>query len=108
MSHFYPRTNQCELKVQRIINLKKLSNQLPNAFIDTNKVKKSHITAANAPTWIDVPKGHLANESKIRLKDRRPIDSKDITPRNKRTQRKIGALKEATIKQKVMVDAYCE
>ena len=35
------RTNQCKLKVQRIIHLQNLANQLPNAFIDTKKVKKS-------------------------------------------------------------------
>ena len=57
MSHFDPRTNQCELEVQRIIHLQNLANQLPYAFIDTKKVTKSHITVVNAPSQIDVPEG---------------------------------------------------
>ena len=56
MSHFNPCTNQCELEVQRIIHLKNLANQLPNEFIDTKKVTKSHIPSTNAPALIDVPK----------------------------------------------------
>ena len=57
MTHLDPRTNQCELEVQRIIHLKNLPNQLPDAFIDTKKVTKSHIPAANTPTLIDIPVG---------------------------------------------------
>ena len=53
MSHFDPRTNQCELEVQRIIHLQNLANQ-PDAFIDTKKVTKSHILAANTPTPIEI------------------------------------------------------
>ncbi|RVW79949.1 Retrovirus-related Pol polyprotein from transposon TNT 1-94 [Vitis vinifera] len=68
MTHLDPRTNQCELEVQRIIHLQNLANQLPDAFIDTKKVTKSHIPAANTPARIDVPVGQLTNESKIRLK----------------------------------------
>ena len=79
ISHFDYRTNQCELEVQRIIHLQNIANQLPNAFIDTKKVTKSHILAANAPARIKVPEGQLTNESKIRLKRGRPIGSKDIT-----------------------------
>ena len=55
MTHLVPRTNQCELEVQMIIHLKNLANQLPDAFIDTKKVTKSHIPAANTPARIDVP-----------------------------------------------------
>ena len=54
MFYVDPRTNQCELEVQRIINLKNLTNQLPDAFIDTKKVTKSHIPTANTPTRIDI------------------------------------------------------
>ena len=50
MSHFDPRTNQCELEVKRIIHLQNLANQLPNAFIDSNKVTKSHISTTNVST----------------------------------------------------------
>ena len=100
MSHFDPRTNQCELEVQMIIYLQNLANQLPGAFIDTKKVTKLHFPATNAPTRIDVPKGQLANESKICLKRGRPIGSKDITPRNRRTQRRIDTPKKVCDKQK--------
>ena len=106
MSHFDHHTNQCELEVQRIIHLQNLASQLPNAFIDTKKVTKSHILTANASTWVDVPQEQLENESKIRLKRGRPIDSKDIIPQKKRKQRKIGAPKEANIKQKALTEAY--
>ena len=40
MSHFDHRTNQCELKVQRIIHLQTLANQMPYTFIDTKKMTK--------------------------------------------------------------------
>ena len=95
MTHLNPHTNQCELEVQMIIHLQNLANQLPNAFIDTKKVTKSHILAANTPTRIDVLVGQLTNESKIRLKRGRPVDSKDVTPWKRRTQEKLDTLKKA-------------
>ena len=55
MTHLDSRTNQCELEVQRIIHFQNLANQLPDAFIDTKKVTKSHISATNTPARIDVP-----------------------------------------------------
>ena len=85
LTHLDPRTNQCELEVQRIVHLQNLANRLPDAFIDIKKVTKSHIPAANTPTWIDVLVGQLTNESKILLKCGRPIGSKDVTPRKRRT-----------------------
>ena len=85
MSHLNPYTNQCELEVQRIIHFQNLANQLPDAFINTKKVAKSHILATNTPAWIDVLVEQLTNESKIRLKRGRPINSKDIIPQKKRT-----------------------
>ena len=94
MSHFDSRTNQCELEVQRIIHLQNIANQLPDAFINTKKVTKSHISAANAPTRINVPEKQLANEYKIRLKHGRPIGSKDITPRKRRTRIRIDTPEE--------------
>ena len=48
------------------------------------------IPAVNAPAWIHVPEGQLANESKLRLKRGRPIGSKDVPPRKRRTQISIG------------------
>ena len=65
LSHFDHCKNQCELLVQKIIHLKHLANQLPDAFTDTKKVTKSHISAANTQTPIDVHKGWLVNESEI-------------------------------------------
>ena len=67
-----PCTRQCELKVQRIVHLQGLANQLPDVFTDIKKVTKSHMPAVNASARIDVPEGQLenviANESKTRLK----------------------------------------
>ena len=95
LTHLDPHTNQCELEVQRIIHLQNLANQLPDAFIDTKKVTKSHIPAANTPARIDVPVGQLTNEFKIRLKRGRPVGSNDVTPRKRKTQEKLVPLKEA-------------
>ena len=95
MSHLDLRINQCELEVQRIIHLKNLANQLPDAFVDTKKVTKSHIPAANTPSRIDVPVGQLTNESRIRLKRGRPAGSKNVTPQKRKTQEKLGTLEEA-------------
>ena len=94
MYHFDPRTNQCELEVQMIIHFQILTNQLPDSFIDTKKVTKSYFLIVNSPTQIDVLDGQLANESQIRLKRGRPIGSKDITPRKRRTQRRINTFEE--------------
>ena len=77
LTHLDPRTNQCELEVQRIIHLQNLANQLQDAFIETKKVTKSHILATNTPTRIDVPVGQITNEYKIRLKRGRIFGSKD-------------------------------
>ena len=69
----------------KISFLQNLANQLPDVFIDTKKVTKSHIPAANTPARIDVPIGQLTNESKIRLKRDRLVGSNDVTPRKMRT-----------------------
>ncbi|KAL6329106.1 hypothetical protein AAG906_007652 [Vitis piasezkii] len=75
MTYLDPRRNQCELEVQRIIHLQNLANQLPMHSLIQRK--------------------QLTNESKIRLKCGRPVDSKDVTPRKRRTQEKLGTLEEA-------------
>ena len=100
LSYFVPRTNQCELDVQRIIHLHNLANQLPYAFDDAKKVTKSHSQAANAPARINVPEGPLTNESKMRLKRGIPIGSKDVTPRKRRTQMRIDTPEEVHDKKK--------
>ena len=97
MTHLDPRTNQCELEVQKTIHLQNLANQLPDTFIDTKKVTKSHILVANTPTQTYVPVRHLTNESNINPKRGRPVGSNDVTPWNRRTQEKLGTLEE-TIK----------
>ena len=74
-----------------IIHLQNLVNQLPDAFVDAKKVTKSHIPTVNAPTLIEVPEGQKANESKTRLKCGRPIGSKGVAPRKKRTKAKKNA-----------------
>ena len=77
LTHLNPRTNQCELEIQRVIHLQNLANQLLDAFINTKKVAKSYIPVANSPARIDVSIGQLTNESKIRLKRCKLIGSKD-------------------------------
>ena len=57
----------------------------------------------NTPAQIDVSERQLENESKIRLKHGRPIGSKDITPRKRRTQMRIDTLEEVHDKQKALV-----
>jgi hypothetical protein len=86
LSYLDSRTSQCELEVQNIICLQALTNQLPDAFTDLNRVTKSHVPAANAPCRIQVPEGQLkiANESKPTLKRGRPIGSKDKNPRKRK------------------------
>ena len=61
LTHLDPHINQCELEVQRTIHLQNLTNKLQDAFIDTKKVTKSYIPAANTPAHIDVPVGQLTN-----------------------------------------------
>ena len=60
--------------------MQNLANQLLDAFIDTKKVIKSHISATNTPTQIDVPIGQSTNEPKICLKRGRLVGSNDVTP----------------------------
>ncbi|KAL0305882.1 UNVERIFIED_CONTAM: hypothetical protein Sradi_6005500 [Sesamum radiatum] len=83
-----PRTNDSELEVQRIIHLQNVANRLPDAFIDTKKVTKSHILAENVPARLEVPEVTLtqtkASESQIRRKRGRPLGSKDANPRKRK------------------------
>ena len=88
LSHLDPRTKQSELEVQKIIHLQGLVNQLPDAFIDSTKVIKSHIMTANIPARIEIPTGKLqssmTNEPKPQLKRGRPLGSKDTIPRKRK------------------------
>ena len=80
-----PPPKQSELKFQKIIHLQNLAKLLLDAFINSTKVTKSHIPAANIPARIEIPMGKLkysvANEPKPQLKHGRPIHSKDTIPR---------------------------
>ncbi|KAL0392455.1 UNVERIFIED_CONTAM: Copia protein [Sesamum radiatum] len=88
MSFLDPRTNDSELEVQRIIHLQSVANRLPDAFIDTKKVTKSHIPAENVPARLEVPEVTLtqtkASESQMRRKRGRPLGSKDANPRKRK------------------------
>jgi hypothetical protein len=73
-------TNHGEREVQRIRQLHKIVEVLPDSFADASQVTHSHIPAANAPTCIallDVP----AITSKPRQKQGRPPGAKDKQPR---------------------------
>ncbi|GKE49965.1 retrovirus-related pol polyprotein from transposon TNT 1-94, partial [Tanacetum coccineum] len=87
-----PRTKQSDTEVQKIMHLQEIANQLPDAFIDTKRVTKSYILAANSPTRVEIPNkqagDNIAQESQKRLKRGRPIGSKDKNPRKrKRTEK---------------------
>ena len=106
LSHLDPRTNQCELEVQKIIHLQGIANQLPDVFTDNKKIVKSHIPTANTPARIEVPVEKLvntaANESKPHLKRGRPIGVKDKIPRKRKIQEKqVAAYKEAIPRKQV-------
>ena len=70
---------------------------MPEAFIDSTKVTKSHIPSTNIPARIEIPMGNLkysvVNEPKPQLKRGRPIGSKDTIPR-KRKNVKFNAPEE--------------
>ena len=72
LNHFDPRTNACELEVQKIIHLQRIANQLPDAFTDPTRITKSHLPAVDVPIRIEVPAGQnentIATDSKARLK----------------------------------------
>ena len=106
LSHPDARTNQCELKVQRIIHLQVTANQLSNVFIDNKKIVKSHIPATNTPTRIAIPIGQsvntAANELKPHSKCGRLVDVKDKILRKRKVQEKqVAAHKEAIPKKQV-------
>ncbi|XP_076956929.1 uncharacterized protein LOC143632248 [Bidens hawaiensis] len=78
--------------------LKKIANQLPDAFIEPKRVTKSHIPAVKAPIEIVVLEGQLSisNESNARLKRGRPIISKDKNPQKKKGANNVDGLVKVT------------
>jgi CTP-dependent riboflavin kinase len=90
--------------------LQSVANQLSDAFIETKKIVKSQIPAANTPSKIEVPIGQsiniATNESKTRLKRGRPIDANDKIHRKRKAQgNEIDAMEEAIrIKHSTKID----
>ena len=78
---------------------------MPDAFIDSTKVTKSHIPAANIPVRIEIPTGKLqssmTNEPKTRLKRGRPIGSKDTIPRKRESVISMTPEEHITVKPEV-------
>ena len=103
MSHYDPRTKQCEQEVQKISHLQNLASQLPDAFTDPKRVTKSHIPVANASIRIVVLEGQLitANEIKGQLKRGRPIGSKDTSPRKRKGAKDTNDQVEVNIDQEI-------
>ena len=80
-------------------------NQLPDVFIDSTKVTKSHIPAANIPTRIEIPtrklQSSMTNEPKPRLKRGRPIGSKETIPRKRKSVISMTPEEHITVKHHV-------
>ena len=78
---------------------------MPDAFIDSTKVTKSHISAANIPARIEIPTGNLqssmTNEPKPLLKRGRPIGSKDTIPRKRKSVISMTPEEHITVKPQV-------
>ena len=72
LTHFDTHTNQCELKLQKIIHLQGLANQLRDVFIDAKKVINLFLSIKNILVQIDVPKRQLNNKYKACMKCGRP------------------------------------
>ena len=75
--------NVNQLEVQKIITCNGLQIKLLDIFTDLKKVTKSHVPATNAPIKINIPEGQ-DNESRVRQKRGRPLNSKDKNPRMKK------------------------
>ncbi|KAJ9539390.1 hypothetical protein OSB04_032123 [Centaurea solstitialis] len=99
LSHFDPRTSQCESEVKRILNLQNVADSIPDAFTDIAKVTRSHIPAANVPARLEVPKqghntvgksvatthsGSVVEAVAPKRKRGRPLGSVDTRPRKKK------------------------
>ncbi|KAM1890817.1 hypothetical protein ACFX14_034164 [Malus domestica] len=106
LSHFDPRSTQCENEVKRIIHLQSIANNMLDAFNDASKVTKSHIPTANAPVRMDVPIGQnkvVANESSgARLKRGRPPGLRDSAPRKRKTKAQLNP--NEVIKEEKIID----
>nr|AAM74357.1 Putative retroelement [Oryza sativa Japonica Group] len=63
--HLDPRTKESDQEVQTIIDLQRIANNLPEAFINPKGIMKSHIPAVNAPERVEIP--HDAEEPVFKL-----------------------------------------
>ena len=76
---------------------------MPDAFIDSTNVTKSHISAVNILARIEIPLGKLkysvANEPKPQLKCRQPIGSKDTIPRKMKNVKFNAAEEHKNVKE---------
>ena len=80
-----PRTGEGEREVQRILRLHRIMEEMPDSFNDAMKITKSHVPAANTPARIST-EGNAAVEHQTRIKRGRPLGSKDLQPRQKRSK----------------------
>jgi hypothetical protein len=97
ISYLDPWSGQCELKVQKIIHLQRMTNELPDAFINTKRVTKSHIPTLNTPARIDITPAEVT----IQIKRGRPIGSKDKNPRNKKEQNNAVGVTPTEVTDKI-------
>ena len=78
---------------------------MSDAFIDSTKVTKSHIPAANIPAMIEIPTGKsqssMTYEPKPRLKHGRPIGSKDTILRKRKSVISMTPGEHITVKPQV-------
>jgi hypothetical protein len=85
----YPRTQEIELQVQKIINLYNVANNLPDAFTDYNGIIKFWNLIDNAPESVEVPnKTTSAPSTKKRggqkLLERIPLQKNERERRNQK------------------------
>jgi hypothetical protein len=97
ISYLDPRSGQWELEVQNIIHLQKIANEFPDAFTDTKRVTKSHISVLNTPAQIDI----IPAEVTIQRKCGRPIGSKHKKSQNRKEQNNTVGVTPAEVTDKI-------
>ena len=93
LSHYDPRTSQCEDEILKILHLQNTVHLLPDKFTDNQKIIRSHVPAVNTPARIDIPKDGCnpptAETAVPQLKRGRPPGSKDKVPRKRKNPGEI-------------------
>jgi hypothetical protein len=97
ISYLNFQSGQCELKVQKIIHLQRIANELPDAYTNTKRVTKSHIPALNAPARIEITPAEVT----IQRKRERPIGSKDKNLRKRKEQNNAVGVSPAKVTDKI-------